>query len=496
MTADTPRIPHADAPARRRRIPPLGWRRGTGADAEAPPAIQEAAGPKDVEGRDRFYRRMLAYADMISASVALLLAIAAGAGDSLRLTALVALPLVVLAGKVIGVYDRDELLIRKSTLEEAPQLFQLSTLYALLISVGDSALVSGSLGSVQVLVLWASLFFTTFVARAVARRIAARATPTERCLFFGDAATYDRLKNRLSDHRHFELVGRMSLQRPARSGSRPSEAEDLADLMSWAGVHRVIIEPQALPAEEMHDLVRGAKSIGVRVSLLPRVLDVVGSSVVFDELGGMTVLGVRRFGLSRSSMRVKRTFDVAGACLFLLILSPLMALIALAVRLDSKGPILFRQERIGRDGRPFRICKFRTMVADAEARKAELAASNQAGALFKIEGDPRITRVGALLRRTSLDELPQLFNVVAGSMSLVGPRPLILSEDECITGYDRRRLMLTPGMTGHWQVLGSSRVPMHEMVKIDYLYVASWSLWTDLKILLRTVPYILARRGM
>jgi lipopolysaccharide/colanic/teichoic acid biosynthesis glycosyltransferase len=152
---------------------------------------------------------------------------------------------------------------------------------------------------------------------------------------------------------------------------------------------------------------------------------------------------------------------------------------------------------VGRDGKHFKICKFRTMCTDAEQRKSELRAINEAeGGLFKIADDPRVTRVGRILRKTSLDELPQLFNVLLGDMSLVGPRPLVLDEDAQIKGWDRRRLQLTPGMTGHWQILGSARVPLHEMVKIDYLYVAGWSLWSDMKILLRTVPYMLSRRGM
>jgi lipopolysaccharide/colanic/teichoic acid biosynthesis glycosyltransferase len=164
--------------------------------------------------------------------------------------------------------------------------------------------------------------------------------------------------------------------------------------------------------------------------------------------------------------------------------------------MSSRGPALFRQERVGKDGRRFRIYKFRTMVADAEARRADLLARNQTEGLFKLADDPRITRVGRLLRRTSLDELPQLLNVARGEMSLVGPRPLILAEDEAITGYDRRRLTLMPGMTGHWQIMGSAKVPLHEMVKIDYLYVTTWTLFQDVKILVRTVPYMLARRGL
>jgi lipopolysaccharide/colanic/teichoic acid biosynthesis glycosyltransferase len=150
--------------------------------------------------------------------------------------------------------------------------------------------------------------------------------------------------------------------------------------------------------------------------------------------------------------------------------------------------------RVGRDGKHFRIFKFRSMVVGADGRKANLVALNEVGeGMFKIRDDPRVTRVGRFLRRTSLDELPQLFNVLRGEMSLVGPRPLVVDEDVRVLGLDRSRLHLTPGMTGPWQILGA-RVPMQEMVGIDYLYVANWSLWLDLKVLLRTVRHI-ARAG-
>ena len=144
----------------------------------------------------------------------------------------------------------------------------------------------------------------------------------------------------------------------------------------------------------------------------------------------------------------------------------------------------------------FEVLKFRSMVPDAEDRKAELASRNEAQGLFKIGADPRVTRIGRELRRTSLDELPQLLNVLKGEMSLVGPRPLIVEEDRQIQGFYRRRLHLTPGMTGPWQVLGSARIPLQEMVSIDYLYVANWSLWGDVKILLRTVAHVLRRHGV
>ena len=244
----------------------------------------------------------------------------------------------------------------------------------------------------------------------------------------------------------------------------------------------------------MVDLIRVAKSVGVRVSVLPRIFEVVGSAVEFDDVDGITMLGIRRFGLSRSSLLLKRTFDVAVGSLVALFMSPLFLAITLAILVDSRGSILFRQVRVGREGKHFQILKFRSMVTGADARKDDLRLSNEAGdGLFKISNDPRVTRVGRFLRATSLDELPQLINVLRGEMSLVGPRPLVVDEDAQVVGLDRSRLHLTPGMTGPWQVLGN-RVPMQEMVAIDYLYVASWSMWLDLKLLLRTVRHV-ARRG-
>jgi lipopolysaccharide/colanic/teichoic acid biosynthesis glycosyltransferase len=188
--------------------------------------------------------------------------------------------------------------------------------------------------------------------------------------------------------------------------------------------------------------------------------------------------------------------DIIGAALLIVIASPLLLAFAIAIRADSSGPVFFRQPRIGRRGRGFQMLKFRSMVQDAEQIKDELRELNEVeGGLFKMSNDPRVTRVGGFLRRTSLDELPQLFNVIAGHMSLVGPRPLVPDEDALIQGWQRRRLAMQPGMTGLWQIYGSFRIPVPEMVKIDYLYGANWSAWLDLKILLRTVPYVLRRKG-
>jgi len=243
--------------------------------------------------------------------------------------------------------------------------------------------------------------------------------------------------------------------------------------------------------------VRTLKAVGVRVSVLPRMLEVVGSSVEFDDVHGVTLMGVRRFDLTRSSRVLKRAFDLLGVSIGLLAVSPLLGVIAVAIKLDGRGPVFFRQLRVGRHGRRFYMLKFRTMVPDAEALKDSLRHRNEAQeGLFKIADDPRVTRVGSFLRKSALDELPQLLNILKGQMSLVGPRPLVIEEDQRVEGWHRQRLELMPGMTGPWQILGPARVPLKEMVALDYLYVANWSLWIDIKILLRTVPHVLGRRGL
>jgi lipopolysaccharide/colanic/teichoic acid biosynthesis glycosyltransferase len=234
----------------------------------------------------------------------------------------------------------------------------------------------------------------------------------------------------------------------------------------------------------------------VKVSIVPSLLEVVGSAVEFDSVGGVTVLGLRRPGLSRSSRAIKRTIDIVGAGIGVLAVSPLLLAAAIMIKLDSDGPVFFRQSRVGRDGQLFSILKFRSMYCDAEQLRAELEALNETEGLFKVAADPRITPIGRVLRKCSIDELPQLFNVLRGEMSLVGPRPLIPEEDALIEGHHRSRLTLAPGMTGPWQILGPIRPPLSEMAKTDYLYAANWSIWTDVKLLVRTFAHVGSRRGM
>lgn len=470
---------------------------GLTTDGEIQRPIRERNQREDAASREAVFRRLLALADLLAASAAVLLCVVVLGHRSLEPLALIALPLVVVLGKVVGIYDRDELVVNKATIDEAPRLFQLATLYALLFSLLEGLAVSGPIRPLALLALWISMFVFAAVGRGVARRAAWAITPVERCLFVGTEGSAERLRTKLASvGGHAVIVGRMSIPGGADPADTAQAASVLHRVVEELRVHRVVIEPSDPRPQATLDFVREAKGTGARVSLLPRILEVVGSSIEVDDVHGLTLLGVRRFGLSRSSAIVKRSLDVAGAGLLLIGLGPLLAALAILIRLDSRGRPVYRQARIGRDGQPFTMFKLRTMVVGADALKPSLRSRNEADGLFKIADDPRLTRVGRWLRHYSLDELPQLVNVLRGEMSLVGPRPLVGDDDAQITGLDRRRLYLTPGMTGPWQILGSARVPLSEMIKLDYLYVTGWSLWSDVKILLRTVPYVLARRGM
>jgi exopolysaccharide biosynthesis polyprenyl glycosylphosphotransferase len=442
--------------------------------------------------RESLHRRLLAAADVLGATLALVLALLLAGDAQPALPALAGIPLVVVLFKVAGLYDRDQLRIVHSTLDELPLIAQLAGLYALSVTILQPILLEGRLSGFEIAVLWATAFAAIAGGRMLARAIAARRLPVERCLVIGEPRRAERVREKLlSSRAHAAVIATLPFE---HDEGLPSSPESVHRIVRDLHVDRIVIAPATTDARGVVELIRIAKAAGVRVSVLPRMLEAVGSTVEFEDVDGLTVLGVRPFGLSRSSRVLKRAFDLVATSIGLLAVGPLIALIALAIRLDSKGPIFFRQIRVGRDGRHFRIYKFRSMVVNAEEQKERLRTLSEVGdEMFKIADDPRVTRVGKFLRRTSLDELPQLFNVLRGEMSLVGPRPLVTDEDALVLGLDRSRLHLTPGMTGPWQVLGA-RVPMQEMVGIDYLYVASWSLWVDLKLLLRTARHV-ARRG-
>jgi exopolysaccharide biosynthesis polyprenyl glycosylphosphotransferase len=438
-------------------------------------------------------RAMLVGADAAAVAFALGIGVQVVAGAQLRPTALLAIPCLVFLARVFGLYERLGRGLGRSTLTDLPRQFQLATLVALIAAMLGDHLTFVPWRPATTAIFWLALLVAVPVGRAAARWLPAAVAP-ERCLVIGDLERAHRVRRTIASLSggRTRLVGWVTLEPLADAGGRAAVAE----LVTAHRVDHVVIAPTVVDTAEVIELVRAVVDLDVRVTLMPRLLELASATLTSDVIGAAAGLDVRRLGFSRSERLAKRTFDLAGAAVLLVALAPLLALIAAAIELTSPGGVLFRQQRIGRDGRPFSMLKFRTMAADAEARKCELQALNQASGLFKIVDDPRVTRVGRILRRTSLDELPQLLNVIRGEMSLVGPRPLIAEEDGTIAGWHRRRLYVRPGMSGVWQVLGSARVPLSEMVELDNLYVLSWSPWLDLKILLRTVAFVLARKGM
>jgi exopolysaccharide biosynthesis polyprenyl glycosylphosphotransferase len=458
--------------------------------------------------RDATLRRMLACADLLAAAVGILV-MDSVVGGGARTLSLVALPLVVVLAKLMGRYDHDDMMLRRSTLDEIPSLLMLAAMWSLmwsLIALTDSRLRIAGGG---VAVLWLATTAALGVTRSGARLLAKQFTPRERVLIVGSAHARERLASSLCTDpgARIEIVGFLPLEDERRGDvgtdwgprsrrKRRRTFEDLARVVRELSVDRVFLIPTSADSETMLQAVTQTTSLGINVSIVPRLFEVVGSAVEFDTIGGVTVLGVRRVGLSRSSRAVKRVTDVIGAGFGLLALAPLFAIIAVAIKLSSEGPVFFRQARVGRGGRPFDMFKFRSMIDGAEAQRTALESLNETDGVFKLRDDPRITRIGRILRRASIDELPQLINVLRGDMSLVGPRPLVIDEDRLVEGRHRDRLRLAPGMTGPWQVLGPTRPPLSEMVKTDYLYAANWSLWTDIKIVLRTFAHVFAQRGL
>jgi exopolysaccharide biosynthesis polyprenyl glycosylphosphotransferase len=489
---------HAHAPpASSTRFPTL---RTVPVEAEAESPLRVAEQLAEASNlRERRLRRALALADATALCVALLVSVAVASTNLFTPAVLLLIPAVVAVAKIIGLYESDDQRIRKTTIDELPRLAQLGTLIVLGVWIGEDVFIrSETADQWQTLCIGSSFVAVAMLARRATRRLTNKRLPPERCLFVGDERSYVGLHAIFARHDlPAQLLPRVAVDETMikPTAGNPSAAHPLLKIIADAGAHRLIIGPHAFTNSMTFGLVEAARAAGTRVSLLPDMLEVVGSSVDFDDLYGLTLLGVRHTQLSRSSRRLKRAFDFVGATFLVIPALPVMVALAIAIRRDSAGPALFRQQRVGRAGTAFTILKFRTMIDGAEALKDGLRPRNEAEGLFKISDDPRITPLGRWLRRTSLDELPQIFNVLRGQMSLVGPRPLIADEDEEIVGVDRGRLRLTPGMTGQWQISGSARVPLEDMVKLDHLYVSNWTLWGDVKILLRTVPYVLSRQG-
>jgi exopolysaccharide biosynthesis polyprenyl glycosylphosphotransferase len=323
---------------------------------------------------------------------------------------------------------------------------------------------------------------------------------TRRALLVGSGPQIEAVARALSRDdgaTRYETVGYISLTpRPQNGLQDLGRLDDLPRLLDEHDVQEVIIADPDFPQHEAFSVVDRCQERGVAVRIAPTTMEILTREHELVPGQTLPLLELKPPVFEGIDFVVKRTFDFVGASVLLVLLSPVMTSIALAIKLSSRGPVLFRSRRPGIGGQLFDCLKFRTMHTDAEQGQEELEQVNEAsGALFKIRSDPRLAPLGSFLRRFSLDELPQLINVLRGDMSLVGPRPLPQRDYERLDDWHRKRYLVLPGITGLWQVSGRAELDFDELVRLDFLYLEHWSVFLDLTILLKTVPAVLMRKG-
>jgi exopolysaccharide biosynthesis polyprenyl glycosylphosphotransferase len=442
-------------------------------------------------------RRRLFTADLVAGLVAGLTAGALASLDGegvILLAAALGLMWPVLAF-LCGLYAAQDLRAWASGAGETPRLalacLGLSwPVFGLLNGLDAPRTVVGALTATAVAAGAASL------ARAAVRTAVHRSPAfRQRALIVGSGLVATRLTERLRVHDELGLepvgfIDDHAHESKSLGLQRLGGLDALGPLIDAGRVDRVMIAFSRASHEQLLDCIRVARDRGVAVDVVPRLFEFLDGARTIDQIGGMPLLSINVPHFSRAAKATKRALDLTGATLGLLMLAPVLAVIAIAIKLDSRGGILFKQLRAGRGGRFFTLYKFRSMTSGSSVLVRD------DGAIVKRADDQRITRVGRIIRRLSLDEAPQLLNVLRGDMSLVGPRPLVLAEARALTEtWQGRRADLRPGLTGPWQVSGRSHIPFQEMVKFDYQYVAGWSLARDVEILIATLPVVISGRG-
>jgi exopolysaccharide biosynthesis polyprenyl glycosylphosphotransferase len=414
------------------------------------------------------------------------------------------LPIWVVAAKLYGLYDKDEERTDHSTADDFTGLFHLVTVCTFLLYAVSHLTRWFNPQFSKLFLFWLLAIIGTATFRAMARAYCRRQINyLQNTIIVGAGDVGQTVARKLLKHPEYgiNLVGFVDANpRERMEGLHHltllGDFDDLPTLVPLLDVERVIYAFSNEAHEDSLQMIRKLNELEVQVDIVPRFFEVISPGTDVHTVEGLPMWGLPRPKLPSSSKLIKRAVDVAGSSVALVTLAPLMALIAVAIKCDSRGPVFFRQVRMGAGNHTFNIWKFRTMALGADARKHEFAHLNKHllpggdPRMFKIDEDPRVTRFGQLLRRLSLDELPQLLNVLRGEMSLVGPRPLILDEHRYVDDWRSRRLDLKPGITGLWQVLGRDGIGFDEMVKLDYLYVTSWSLGGDCRIMLRTLPRV------
>jgi exopolysaccharide biosynthesis polyprenyl glycosylphosphotransferase len=471
--------------------------------------------------------RMLLLADVIGLvfAFALAAAIIGGTGDAGTLPTLgeltifaATLPLWTIAAKVYGLYDNDDERTDHTTADDLVGVFHLVTVgtWGLFVAITLGGVAHPQVG--RLIAFWAFatclIALTRCLARIYCRR---RITYLQNAVIVGAGDVGQFIARKLLQHTEYgvNLLGFVDSEprsfRPELKSVRLlGRPEDLPTIVRLLDVERVIFAFARKPEPAMEELVEEMKELDVQVDIVPRLFEAVGPNASIHTIEGVPLMSLPPVGPSRSSLALKRVIDLLGATVGLLVLAPLFAVVALAIKLDSKGPVFYRHERVGRDGRRLMLFKFRTMRLDccrgdryggAEAEEefrrlmGDANRQREFGLTYKLHDDPRVTGVGQWLRRTSLDEIPQLLNVLVGDMSLVGPRPVTRDEIARYGSAAAALLAVKPGITGYWQINGRSGLDYEDRVRLDRAYVGSWSLKLDCKIIANTLRVLASRRG-
>ena len=439
-------------------------------------------------GAEPLLRRMLALADVLAISAAAVFVGLWGSGVAGALLLVLSAPIWIVTAKLAGLYDRDHRTLRHLTVDELPWLLVWtlsSTALLTLLLVPFRAL---DLSSSDRLLVWATVLGLGFSLRAGMRALWRRITPAQRVLIVGDGPLAHAVVRKLElfPDIHAEIAGRVESCSALREG--------LDELRT--DLDRIVIACSELSEELLEKLLPFCRLRRLKLTVIPPTRGMFGTATHLTHIADLPLLDYNTWDISRTTVGLKRAFDMGVAVGGLILASPLFVLVGLATLLDSGLPIFFRQTRAGERGRPFQMLKFRTMVRDAETMLAELVPFEELDApMFKLKADPRVTRVGRLLRRTSIDELPQLINVLRGEMSIVGPRPEQLDLVDRYAPEHQFRLQIKPGITGPMQVYGRGELTFDERLAVEREYVENLSLARDLRILVMTLPAVFGRRG-
>lgn len=437
--------------------------------------------------RDALLHRMLGAADAFAIALTAVVVGIWGSGGNASLLLVLSAPVWIVIAKIVGLYDRDHRTLRHLTVDEVPWLIVWSLAGTAVLTLLLGPVPALSLHSRDRILVWGSSLGLAFILRAAARMLWRRTAPPQGLLLVGEGPLAEAVLRKLElfPDIHSSIVRRL-----------PDCNQLNGQLSDVDGVDRIVVACSELSEDLLEQLLPVCRGHGIKLTVVPPTRGMFGTATHLAHVADLPLLAYNTWYPSRSTLALKRAFDLVVALVGLVVALPFFLLAALAIVIDGGFPVFFRQKRAGQYAIPFRIFKFRTMVRDAEARLPELVSFDELDTpMFKLKRDPRVTRVGRILRHTSLDELPQLLNVLRGEMSIVGPRPEVVDLVERYAPEHEVRLRVKPGITGPWQVYGRSELTFDEMLSLEREYVDNLSFGRDLRIVLMTIPAVFGRRG-